>query len=100
MLMFNHQSIILLLLDLLAAFDTVDQNILLDRLTSRFGVTASALSLFGCYLCLHPDHYLGWYPRVLFLAATYIYYTYTSPLLRRYNMGTCPLTPEVAKRKH
>ena len=47
----NHQSVILLLLDLSATFDTVYHTILLNRLVTRFGITGSALSWFISYLC-------------------------------------------------
>jgi hypothetical protein len=41
----------LVLLDMSAAFDTVNHNILLDRLSLNFGIHGSALSLFRSYLC-------------------------------------------------
>src|SRR2546426_6583504 len=40
----------LVLLDLSAAFDTIDHRILLSRLTSNFGITGSAFSLISSYL--------------------------------------------------
>src|SRR2546426_1075611 len=40
----------LVLLDLSAAFDTIDHQILLSRLTSNFGITGSAFSLISSYL--------------------------------------------------
>ena len=42
----NHQFVILLVLDLSAAFDTEDHTILLNRLATRFGITGSVLSWF------------------------------------------------------
>ena len=46
----NGDCVILLLLDLSAAFDTVDHNILLSRLGNRFGVEGTALTWFSSYL--------------------------------------------------
>ena len=46
----NHQSVVLLLLNLSAAFNTVDHGILLDRLSHRFGICGLALSWFKSYL--------------------------------------------------
>ena len=47
----NQQKVsALVLLDLSAAFDTIDHQILLTRLSSTYGITGSALSLISSYL--------------------------------------------------
>ena len=46
----SNCCVILLLLDLSAAFDTVDHCILLDRRSERFGITGNALEWFRSYL--------------------------------------------------
>ena len=46
----NCRSVILVLLHLSGAFDTVDHSILLERLQSRFGVVGKAHAYFESYL--------------------------------------------------
>ena len=50
MSMDNGEVVILVLLDLSAAFDTIDHNILLNRLEKRYGVTDTAKDWFKSYL--------------------------------------------------
>ena len=46
----NRHCVMLLLLDLSTAFDTVDHQILLKRLNSKFAICGTALDLFRSYL--------------------------------------------------
>ena len=46
----NRKDAVLVLLDLSAAFDTIDHDILIQRLNVRYGITESALNWFNTYL--------------------------------------------------
>ena len=79
----------LILLDLSAAFDTIDHNILLTRLESNFGISGTALSLLSSYLTNRSQSVLiGNHSSSLFLTGVpqgsvlgpLVFCLYTSPL--------------------
>ena len=97
----RNRTLILLLLDLSAAFDTVDHTILIERLANRFGLCDLALAWFKSYLSdrthfvsirgarsVTPSLSCG-VPQGSVLGPI-LYMLYTSPLgdiVRQYNMG-------------
>lgn len=46
----RHQEVVLVLLDLSSAFDTIDHSVLLNRLRTRYGINDTALRWFESYL--------------------------------------------------
>lgn len=46
----NHRDVVLVLLDLLAAFDTIEHSVLVSRLEHRYGFDGKVLNWFRSYL--------------------------------------------------
>ena len=49
MMIDSKSNVVLLLLDLSAAFDTINHNLLLMKLKNVYGITELALNWFQCY---------------------------------------------------
>lgn len=97
----KRRTVILLLLDLSAAFDTVDHDILLFRLQQRFGVTGKPLLWFKSYLsnrmqyvsvdgAASSDHALQCDVPQGSVLGPILYVLYTSPLsdiVKKFNLS-------------
>ena len=96
----QNKSVILLLLDLSAAFDTVDHAILISRLSNRFGVKGTALAWFKSYLTSRQQFVkveegmsskgplLRWVPQGCVLGLL-LYLVYTAPIaeiIKKHNL--------------
>ena len=96
----NNNTVILLLLDLSAAFDTVDHSILLSRLSSRYGIKGTVLAWLRSYLtsrkqfvnvnkCRSSQRFLERGVPQGSVLGPLLYPLYTSPLadiIKRYNL--------------
>ena len=95
----QHDSVILVLLDLSAAFDTV----LLSRLSNRFGITGTVLEWFRSYLsdrtqfvqvngACSASHVLEFGVPQGFVFGPLLYSLYTSPLGEIADIIKCSIT--------
>ena len=97
----NNNTVILLLLDLSAAFDTVDHSILLSRLSCRFGIKGTVLAWLKSYLtsrkqfvnfnkCRSSQRFLERGVSQGSVLGPLLYLIYTSPpladIIKRYNL--------------
>ena len=97
----NNRAVLLVLLDMSAAFDTVDHDILLNRLKNSFGLKAAVISWFRTYLSsrttrvsikgtLSDDHLLLYSLPQGSIVGPHGFLMYTYPLgdiIRKHNMS-------------
>ena len=81
----NGERVILVLLDLSAAFDAVNHELLLSRLSTRYGLCGSVLKWFTSYLTTRTQ-----FMDINGTSSTILYVLYTSPvadIIRRHNLN-------------